>query len=179
VSRLLAASLLLALVLAAGCGGEDESSSEAWTNDFCSAAADWRSSLEDIVGQFQSPSDLDADSIQGAVDDGLEATESFVDEVDSLGPPETEAREEAAGILDSMTSSIRTTADDLRSTFEGADSLQDLVARAGEAASQLGQLQQELQNGLDELENLDSGELRDELDSNEDCQAARSGPDQP
>jgi methyl-accepting chemotaxis protein len=163
------------LLLAAGCGGEDESSTEAWSNDFCSASADWRSSLEDIVSQFQSPSDLDADSIQGAVDDGLEATESFVDEVESLGAPETEAGQEVAGILDSMTSSIQTTADDLRSTFEGADSLQDLVARAGEAASQIGQLEQELQSSLDEIENLNTGELRDELESNEDCDAARSG----
>jgi hypothetical protein len=165
------------LLLAAGCGGDDESSSEAWTNDFCSAAADWRSSLEGIVGQFQNPSDLDADSIQGAIDDGLEATETFVDDVESLGPPETEARQEAAGILDSMTSSIQTTADDLRTTFEGADSLQDLVARAGQAASQIGQLEQELQSSLDQLENLDTGELGDELESNEDCDAARSGAD--
>jgi methyl-accepting chemotaxis protein len=163
------------LLLAAGCGGEDESSTEAWSNDFCSASADWRSALEDIVSQFQSPSDLDADSIQGAIDDGLEATESFVDEVESLGAPETEAGQEVAGILDSMTSSIQTTADDLRSTFEGADSLQDLVARAGEAASQIGQLEQELQSSLDEIENLNTGELRDELESNEDCDAARSG----
>ena len=163
------------LLLAAGCGGEDESSTEAWSNDFCSASADWRSSLEDIVSQFQSPSDLDADSIQGAIDDGLEATESFVDEVESLGAPETEAGQEVAGILDSMTSSIQTTADDLRSTFEGADSLQDLVARAGEAASQIGQLEQELQSSLDEIENLNTGELRDELESNEDCDAASSG----
>jgi methyl-accepting chemotaxis protein len=173
--RILAPILLVALLLAAGCGGEEESSTEAWTNDFCSASADWRSSLEDIVGQFQSPSDLDADSIQGAVDDGLDATESFVDEVESLGAPETEAGQEVADILDSMTSSIQSTADDLRSTFEGADSLQDLVARAGEAASQIGQLEQELQSSLDEIENLNTGELRDELESNEDCDAARSG----
>lgn len=173
--RPLAPVLLVVLFLAAGCGGDDESSTQAWTNDFCSASADWRSSLEDIVGQFESPSDLDEDSIRGAIDDGLEATETFVDEVESLGPPETEAGQEAAGILDSMTSSIQTTADDLRSTFEGADSLQDLVAVAGQAASQIGQLEQELQSSLDELENLETGELGDELQSNEDCDAARSG----
>ena len=165
------------VLLAAGCGGEDESPSEAWANDFCSAAADWRTSLDDIVGQFQSPSDLSADSIQGALDGGLAATESFVDEVESLGPPETESSQEAASILDSTTSSIQATADDLRSTFEGADSLQDLVGQAGQAASQIGQLEQELQNGLDELENLDTGELRDEIESNEDCAAAQSGTD--
>jgi hypothetical protein len=163
------------IVLAAGCGGEDESSSEAWANDFCSAAADWRSSLEEIVGQFQSPSDLDADSIQGAVDDGLEATESFVDEVEGLGAPETEAGEEVADIVDSMTSSIQTTADGLRSTFEGADSLQDLITQAGTAAAQVGQLEQELRSSLDQLEQVETGELGEELESNEDCATAQSG----
>jgi hypothetical protein len=163
------------LVLAAGCGGEEESASEAWTNDFCSAAADWRASLEEIVGQFQSPSDLNADSIQGAIDDGLAATDSFLNEVDELGAPETEASQEAAGILDSMTSSVQTTADELRSTFEGSDSLQDLIAKAGQAGSQIGQLEQELQSGLAQLQELDSGELGSELESNEDCAAARSG----
>jgi len=175
VSRLILICVIGLLVLAAGCGGEDESASEAWANDFCSAAADWRSSLEDIVGQFQSPSDLSADSVRGAIDDGLDATESFLDDVDELGAPETEAGQEAAGIVDSMTSSIQTTADEIRSTFEGSDSLQDLIAQAGQAASQIGQLEQELQSSLDQLENLDTGELGAELEANEDCAAAQSG----
>jgi hypothetical protein len=176
VSRAILTCVAVLALVAAGCGGgDDESASEAWASDFCSAAADWRSSLESIVGQFQSPSDLNADSIQAAVDDGFDATQSFVDEVDSLGAPETESREEAEQILESMTSNVRTTADDLRSTFEGADSLQDLIAQAGQASSQIGELQQELQSGLDELENLDTGELRDALESNEDCTEARSG----
>ncbi len=163
------------LALAAGCGGDEESASESWTNGFCSAAAEWRTSLEGIVGQFQSPSDLNADSIQGAIDEGLEATDSFLNEVDELGAPETEAREEAAAIVDSMTSSISTTADELGATFEGSDSLQDLIAQAGQAASQIGQLEQELQSSLTQLEDLDTGELSAELQSNEDCAAARSG----
>jgi hypothetical protein len=176
VRRAILTCVAVLALLAAGCGGgDDESASQAWANDFCSAAADWRSSLEGIAGQFQSPSDLNADSIQGAIDDGLDATQSFLDEVDSLGPPETESSQEAESIIDSMTSSIQTTADDLRSTFEGADSLQDLIAQAPQAASQVGQLEQELQGGLDQLENLDTGELKDELESNEDCTEARSG----
>jgi hypothetical protein len=175
VSRAILTCATAVVLLAAGCGGEEESASEAWANDFCSAAADWRTSLEEIVGQFQSPSDLNADSISGAIDDGLEATDSFLDEVDSLGAPETEAREEVAGIVDSMSSSIQTTADGLRSTFEGADSLQDLITQAGAAASEIGQLEQELRSSLDQLEQVETGELGQELESNEDCAAAQSG----
>lgn len=163
------------LALAAGCGGDEESSSEAWANDFCSAAADWRSSIDDVVGQFQSPFDLSLDSVRGAVDDGLEATDTFLEEVDSLGAPETEASQEAAGIVDSMTSSIQTTADDLRSAVDSSDSLQDLISQAPQLAAQVGQLEQELRSSLGELEDLDTGELGTELESNEDCAAAQSG----
>ena len=173
--RLLPPILLLAILLVAACGGDEESGSEAWANDFCSASAGWRASLEQIVGEFQSPSDLNADSVQGAIDEGLDATQSFLDEVDSLGPPETEAGQEVAGIVDSMTSSIQATADDMRSTFEGADSLQDIITQVGQAASQIGELEQELEGGLDQLENVETGELGAELESNEDCAAARGG----
>ena len=173
MARLIPLTLLLVLALAAGCGGEEESSSEAWSDDFCSAASDWRLSLEAIVSEFSSPSDLSADSIQGAIDDGLEATESFLDDVEELGAPETDAGQEAAGIVESMTSSVQTTADDLRATFEGAGSLGDLVTAAGAAASQVGQLEQELQSSLDQLEQIETGGLGSELESNEDCAAAR------
>ena len=171
--RAILTCLACLVVLAAGCGGEDESSSEAWADDFCSAASDWRSSLEGIVGEFQSPSDLSAESIQGAVDDGLAATESFVDDVQALGAPETEAGTEVAGIVGSMASSVQATADDLRTTFEDAGSLGDVVTAAGEAASQIGQLEQELESSLDQLEQIETGELGSELESNEDCAAAR------
>jgi hypothetical protein len=170
-------SLLAALLLAAACGGDDESASEQWSSDFCSAAADWRTSLEDTISQFQSPSDLTAESLRGAVDDGLEATQTFVDEVRRLGPPETEAQQEAAGIIDSMTAQIESTADDVRSTFDsGDDSLPAMIQKLSQAGGQIAQMGQDLQTSLSELENLNGGEeLKDAIDSNEDCDAARAG----
>ncbi|MGH3038348.1 MAG: hypothetical protein ACRDLZ_02920 [Gaiellaceae bacterium] len=169
--------LAVLVVLAAGCGGEEESASEAWAGDFCSAAADWRSSLEEIVGQFQSPADLSAESVRGAVDDGLDATSTFVDEVESLGPPETESGQEAAGIVDSMTSTIESTADDLRSEFDSeGDSLSQLLAKLSGAAGQIEQMVQDLQGSLQQLETLEPAEeLGDALQGNEDCGEARAG----
>jgi hypothetical protein len=180
VKRALAGSVLLAiaLALAAGCGGgddEEQSSSQAWVNDFCSAAADWRSSLEDVV-QGLSPSDLSEDGIRNAVDQGVNVTESFLDDVRGLGAPDTEAGQQAKDIVDSMAASVQSTVDDLQGMVADSGSLQDLIAKIPQASSELGQLQQDLQSSLDDLENLDTGELRDELESNDDCTAARSGP---
>lgn len=174
MSRALLICVVGLLVLAGGCGGdEDESAGEAWAGDFCSAAGDWRATLDEIVGQFQSPSDLSADSVRGAVDDGLDATQTFLDELDSLGSPETEGGQEAAEIVDSMKSTIQTTADDLRGEFESdTDSLPELLAKLGQASGDLEQMVQELQGSLQQLETL---ELGDALETNEDCEAAQAG----
>jgi hypothetical protein len=169
--------LVVAIILAAGCGGDDDdqSSSQAWADDFCSSAADWRTTLEGIVSDFDSPSDLNADAIEEAVDEGLDATESFVEDVRALGAPDTEAGEEVRGIVDDMASSVESTADDLGETLGDSSSLQDLLAAAPQVVAAVEGLQQELRSSLDQLEALDTGELREELDSNEDCAAAKSG----
>ena len=175
--RLALLPLLAVLVLAAGCGGsggDDESSAQAWANDFCSAAGDWRTSLEE-AGSGISPSDLSAEGIQDAIDEGLDATDSFLEEIRGLGAPETEAGQEVEAIVDSTADSIQGTVDDLRATFDGDDSLQDLIPKVPQAATEIQQLQSELSSSLDELEGLDTGELREELQSNEDCAAAQSG----
>ena len=178
--RVLLLILAVALVLVAvGCGGDDddadESSSQAWADDFCSAAADWRTSLDDVIAGFDSPSDLNADSIRDAVDEGLDATETFLEDVQGLGTPDTESGQEVEGIVDDMSASVQATVDDLRDTLGDSSSLQDLLAAVPQAAAQLDDLEQELQSSLAELENVDTGELKSELESNEDCAAAQSG----
>lgn len=176
MKRAFLTGLVAVLIVAAGCGGGDDEQSpqEAWAGDFCSAAADWRGQLEDIVGQFQSPADLTADSIRAAVDEGVEATRTFVDDIRGLGPPETEASQEAGQILDAVTSDLESTADDLSSTFDSSgDSLQELLGQVAQAGSQLSALTTELQSSLTQLEDLQGGQLRDAIESNSDCQTAR------
>jgi hypothetical protein len=176
--RLALIPILAALVLAAGCGGggddESESPAQAWSDDFCSAAADWRASLDDVISGL-SPSDLSEDGIRGAVDEGLDATESFLADVRGLGAPDTEAGQEVEAIVDDMAASVQSTVDDLRASVDEAESLPDLLGTVTEAGAQIGGLENELQSSLDELESVDTGELREELEANGDCDAARSG----
>ncbi len=107
--------VLAVLLVAAACGGDDDeaatqdeqSSTEAWADGFCSAATDWRTSLEDAVSGIDSPSDLSADGIRAAVDEGLDATETFLADVRELEPPDTEAGQEIEEVVDSMSDQRR------------------------------------------------------------------------
>jgi hypothetical protein len=76
-----------------------------------------------------------------------------------------------------MATDVQSTADDLRETFESSgDSLTDLIGKVSAAGTQITQMGQDVRSSLDELQNLEGGdELRDEIDSNEDCDAARAG----
>jgi hypothetical protein len=111
------------------------------------------------------------------VDDGLEATEQFVDDVRSLGRPETEAGQQAADVVDSMADEVESTADDLRETFDsGGDSLPEMISKLSAAGTQIVQMGQDVQASLTELQDLDGGgELRSEVEANSDCDAARAG----
>jgi hypothetical protein len=177
MSRTISAILVAGALLVAGCGGEEESPSEAWAGDFCSAAADWRSSIDEAIAQVGDPADLSFNSLRGAIDDGLAATEAFIDDVRALGPPETEAGQEAAGIVDSMTDDLEADVDELRSALETeTQSVPELLEKAGEASTLIGQMAQQLQSSVQELEGLEpADELRSALEENEDCEGARAG----
>jgi hypothetical protein len=177
VSRAVPTIFAFLVLLAAGCGGDEESASEAWAGDFCSAASDWRSSIEEAVAQVGDPADLSFNSLRGAIDDGLAATETFVADLRALGPPETEAGQEAATIVDSMASDLESDVDQLRSAFETeTQSVPELLEKAGQATTLIGQMAQQLQGSVQELEGLEpADELGNALRDNEDCEAARAG----
>jgi hypothetical protein len=176
MSRAISAILAAGVLLAAGCGGEEESASEAWAGDFCTAAADWRSSIDDAIAQVGDPADLSFNTLRGAIDNGLAATENFIDDVRVLGPPETEAGQEAAGIVESMTDDLEADVDELRSALETeTQSAPELLEKAGQASTLVGQMAQQLQSSVQELEGLEpADELRSALEDNEDCEAARA-----
>ena len=178
MSRAVPTIFAFLVLFAGGCGGEEESASEAWAGDFCSAAADWRSSIDEAIAQVGDPAaDPSFDSLRGAIDDGLAATETFVEDVRALGPPETEAGQEAAGIVDSMTSDLESDVDQLRSALETeTQSVPELLEKAGQATSLVGQMAQQLQGSVQELEGLEpADELQTALEENEDCDAAGAG----
>ena len=81
---------LLAVFLAVGCGGDDDSgSSDApstteWAQGLCSAIGDWTSSVSSATGSLKGDN-LSEEGLKSAVDDVESATDTFVDDMKGLG----------------------------------------------------------------------------------------------
>ena len=164
--------VLAALLAAAGCGGDDEGSPEAWASSVCGSVNDWAdevdAALESVTEQGLA---LEEGDVRDAVDQVGEATEDLGNALDDLGPPETESGQAAQEELETLRDDIREQVDELdRALGRNPEPLQAVAA----VATALAAAARGLQEGLDSLEGLDpGGELADAFESSEDCDALR------
>src|SRR6187549_4123828 len=94
-ARLGVLAVATALLLAAGCGGGDETSGATdWANSVCSAATTWSDSVSAAATSLQG-GNLTKDSVESAVDDVTEATKTLADDLKDVGKPDTEDGEKA------------------------------------------------------------------------------------
>src|SRR5262245_57260657 len=107
-----ALSLGCLLALAAGCG-EEESGAEAWAGDVCSSVQEWRENLTSLAVDAQVEG-LSPDTVRTAIEGGVEATERLRDQLNDLGPPDTEAGDEIEQELDALADSVVQTAEEAR-----------------------------------------------------------------
>jgi hypothetical protein len=165
------------LVAATGCGGDDEPPAEAWANDVCTAISDWRTTIEGIVSDLQSQlTSPDAGAaVKDAIASGVDATTQLKDELQGIGPPETEAGEEAKQALDDFADQAAQTADDVEAQAQklpDSGSVSELLSQLTPMAASLESLAREGQSQLQDLEQLDpSGEIQDGVDNAEACQS--------
>ena len=75
---------LAGVVLAAGCGGDEEDSNVAWADDVCGSVSTW---IESVRAAGQSVQQGEG-SVDDAVDDLKGATDELDDDLRSLEPPE-------------------------------------------------------------------------------------------
>ena len=164
-----AAALGAVVLLAAGCGGSDESSVEGWANGVCEASNDWRESLSDAAEELRA-GPTTRDDLEAAGEDISEATEEFAEELRDLGRPETETGQEAQEILDRLSASIEQNKATLESEIAGASGLQGAVDAATAVASALTVMGAQLQSTFEQLQQLEpTGELSEAFESSEAC----------
>ena len=85
---LLAAGAVLALV-AAGCGGDSNETTEDWAQSVCQAVGDWRESVQSTATSLTGGGTPSADQLRDAADDVRNATDDLVQELRDIDAPES------------------------------------------------------------------------------------------
>jgi ABC-type transporter Mla subunit MlaD len=171
---------LVAVTLAAGCGGSDgggsdggggegESQATEWAGELCSATVTWNESIRSAVDSL-GDGNLGEEEVQGALEEVEGATSDFVDDLRGLGEPGTEAGQEAEESLDQLADDVEESMTTIRSAVDDASGASGAAAAATTVATTLSTLADELTATFDELEGLDGqGELESAFRQAESC----------
>jgi hypothetical protein len=163
VRRVIAAGTWLAVALsaaslAAGCGDEGggDASATEWADGVCSAITTWRTSVASAADSLRA-GDLSEKGIEDAFDDFESATDDFVDDLQGLGRPETEAGTQAKDALDQLADDVEDNVSQMKRAVDdisGVSGVLEAVTVVGAGLSRLGD---QVSAAFSKLEDLDAG----------------------
>lgn len=161
-------SLLAVVVLLAGCGGDGSSASDDYANDVCSNLSTWVTDVEETVRSLTDAGlSISREDIQTAFDDTKESTDSMVNDLEQLGPPDTEDGQEAKSELDELAAELRQQLEVIEQAVnEGGGP----VAIAATVSTAVSAAANAVNTTYRNLEGLDPpGELRDAFQDADEC----------
>jgi hypothetical protein len=171
-------SALVIVVLLAGCGGDSGSSaSEDYANSVCGDLSTW---VTDVNGAVTSLTDAglatDKEDVQSAVDQAKDATDDLLSSLEELGPPETDAGQEAKSELDSLGATLRQQIETVEQALDAETGAAALTATVTAALSTAATA---VESTYNELKSLDpGGELEDAFKNADDCESLQDQVDE-
>ena len=168
------AAVAAALALAAGCGGgNDTSAAEEWAGSVCSAASTWTSSIQSISETLkQDPTQAGAEK---ALADLKSSTQTLVDDLKGLGPPETDAGQEAEDSLNTLADNLDQSMSTIESAIDGVSGASGVLSAISVVSGALATMGQNITSTVDSLQQLDGGqELKDAFEQADSCADLRS-----
>lgn len=199
------AGVVLSVVLAgtaAGCGSDDDGSSpdasassstaeatatasastggpeqtQAWADDLCGAVTTWKTELSTATSQLADRSNLTVDGAKAALSSMSSSTESFVDQLQDLGPPGTEAGEQAQQSLTTLTDTLDQQQKTIASTLDGVSNPRQLAAALPAISVSLTTMGTALSSTASVLTSLNGAdELHQAFQASSQCQTAGIG----
>jgi uncharacterized phage infection (PIP) family protein YhgE len=177
--KFLAVTCLLASALvAAGCGGDDESTTETsteaaadeWASSVCSAVTTWKSDLEAAADPLTDLSSLSEESVRQAADDAKTATDTLTDSLRSLGRPNIESGEQVESSLDDIVTEVENAANEVEAAVEGITSVVDIPSAVSTITTTVADMSTEIDGAVQTLEDADArGELKTAFDNADSC----------
>ena len=159
-------------VLAAGCGG-DESSAEAWADDFCTAVEDWRERVQEAAAELAEPATLSEEQLDESIREAVAASDDLLADLGELGLPDLEARDEIEQELDHLEGVLRERAANARAGIDQpAGSVSEALARLAALSRELAAAAATIELTIEKLRALDpAGELKQALESSDACRS--------
>ena len=163
----LVAALALATVPLAGCGGDDETTSEDWAGGVCNELSTWVTDVEDTIRSLADQGlDLDREAVEDAAGDIGDATDELFAGIEDLDRPETGAAGEAQNELAELETELQQQLDDVEEAIDsGPQGLATVTSAISEAAAAVTAAFESLQ-GLGD-------ELQDAFENADDCVSFR------
>jgi membrane protein implicated in regulation of membrane protease activity len=166
-------ALIAAAVLAlAACGGDNgESASESYANSVCGQLSMWAADQRDTLTSLKDAGlSITKEDVQTAVGDVRDSTEVLVSDLKGLDPPETDEGQQAKTELENLGTKLTQQLDTVQ---QALDANTGVAALASTVTTALSTAATDVNSTLDELENLDSGEVKDAFQDSDDCKSLR------
>lgn len=176
--RRLLVPALATIVLAAGCGGDDnggDSTSPAeWADSLCSATTDWTDSLRSTTDSLRS-GNLTEDSLRNAADDVKSSTETFVDDVKGLGKPDTESGQQAEDLVNGLGDDLEEGSQKIEDTIEGVSDASGVLNAVTVVSGTIQTMSQDVSSTIEQLRQLDpAGDLAQGFQEADSCDVIQS-----
>ena len=165
----LAACFASFALFAAGCGGDDESSSQTtteastgastdeWADSFCSALTTWKNDLEEAAAPLTDLSSLSEESLQQAADDAKTATETLSESLNGLGRPDISSGEQIRSSVQDLATDVENGADEIETAVEGVASIADIPSAIDTITATVTDMGTEVDGAVQTLEDADPG----------------------
>ena len=168
------AALLIVVVLAlAGCGGDDGSSaSEEYADGVCGSLSAWATDVEETLKSLADAGlSIERDDVEMAVEDVRNANQTLTDDLEALGPPESDAGNEARAELDELATTLSEQVDLVEQALDSGGSVPSITATVTGAISTAATA---VDTTFQRLRDLDAGgELEDAFRNSDDCESLR------
>jgi uncharacterized protein YoxC len=172
----LAACFASFVLFAAGCGGEDESSSQTsieapteastgassgeWAESFCSALRTWKDDLEEAAEPLTDLSSLSEESLRQAAEEAKRATETLSESLNGLGRPDISSGEQVRSSVQDLATDVEDDADEIETALEGVASVADIPSAIETITTTVTDMGTTVDGAVQALEDADlSGEL--------------------
>lgn len=172
------AALAAAVLVAAGCGGSGGGSdggspsatpTESWADDLCGATVTWRDELTQIADSVTDGTPT-RDELENAVNEAEDDTQSYLDSLDDLGKPDTQAGDDAKAAVDQLRTQLRTGADTIGKAIDDASGVGGAVNAVAVVGATLATMRQQVASTITELKQLDAnGELQQAFSDSDAC----------